>query len=292
MSYGYDLAGNLNSQTYPSGRVVTTEFDNAGRITGVRNQATQNFYAGAAETDSTNRIKYTSHGAVKDMKLGNGLWEHSIFNPRCQMTEIGLGTSQGSNNRAKISYSYGTTNNNGNLRSQTITVPTIGSVTGFTATQNYTYDKLNRLETAQETGGSAWTQNYTYDRFGNRNFTAGTTIPATLNSQTNPIISISNNRIDLGVSGQTSVTYDSNGNLTHDLSVHSFEYDAENKQKTYDGGASGTGGATYSYDGDGRRVKKIVGGSVIKTTTFVYNILGQIVAEYTDADTSVLGGTT
>ncbi len=36
--------------------------------------------------------------------------------------------------------------------------------------------------------------------------------------------------------------------------------------------------ANYFYDGDGRRVKKVVG---TVTTVFVYNVAGQLIAEYT-----------
>ena len=36
MVYGYDLAGYLVSETYPSGRVVTTTYDTAGRLAGVQ----------------------------------------------------------------------------------------------------------------------------------------------------------------------------------------------------------------------------------------------------------------
>jgi RHS repeat-associated protein len=46
----------------------------------------------------------------------------------------------------------------------------------------------------------------------------------------------------------------------------------------YDGGSTQIGGAEYFYDGDGRRVKKIVG---TVETLFVYNITGRLVAEYT-----------
>ena len=85
------------------------------------------------------------------MRLGNGLWESVKFNNQFQTTEITLGTSAGSDNRLKLSYDYGTTDNNGNVKGQTIRVPTIGTVSGFTATQVCTYDGLNRLKSAVET---------------------------------------------------------------------------------------------------------------------------------------------
>jgi RHS repeat-associated protein len=43
-------------------------------------------------------------------------------------------------------------------------------------------------------------------------------------------------------------------------------------------GGSSTNGGSYFYDGDGRRVKKVVG---TETKIFVYNASGQLVAEYT-----------
>jgi len=92
-SYAYNLAGGLTTETYPSGRMVTTDYDSAGRTAGVKNSATALYYAGGASTDATNRIKYTAAGAISTMKLGNGLWEHAAFNTRLQPNEIGLGTS-------------------------------------------------------------------------------------------------------------------------------------------------------------------------------------------------------
>src|SRR5207237_5784589 len=56
MAYNYDLAGDLKSETYPSGRVVTTEYDPAGRVAGVKNQTTGSYYAGASPSDAANRI--------------------------------------------------------------------------------------------------------------------------------------------------------------------------------------------------------------------------------------------
>jgi RHS repeat-associated protein len=56
----------------------------------------------------------------------------------------------------------------------------------------------------------------------------------------------------------------------------------------YDGGATTSGGASYYYDGDGRRVKKVAG---IVTTIFVYNAVGQLIAEYSTSTPAGSGGT-
>src|SRR6185503_2971871 len=188
ISYQYNVAGALISQTYPSGRVVKTEYDGAGRSAGVKNNATGTYYAGAVATDATNRIQYSAAGAIQAMKLGNGLWEHTNFNSRLQRIQIGLGSASTNSSILQLDYDYGTTTNNGNPQSHTITVPAVGGVTGFTATQSYIYDSLNRLATAQENNGNSWKQNFDYDRYGNRKLISGTTLPAALTPANNPII--------------------------------------------------------------------------------------------------------
>jgi hypothetical protein len=102
----------------------------------------------------------------------------------------------------QLDYSYGTTNNNGNLQSQTITAPALA------LTQSYTYEELNRLKSAEEMNGGtqSWKQTFIYDRYGNRTFdVANTTIPVPLtNLVTNPL----NNRFDSTAAGQSLISYD------------------------------------------------------------------------------------
>ena len=40
MGVGYNKAGMVTSETYPSGRVISTAYDNAGRLSGVSGQKT------------------------------------------------------------------------------------------------------------------------------------------------------------------------------------------------------------------------------------------------------------
>ena len=280
--YGYNLASEMTSETYPSGRQVITEYDTAGRIAGVKKDATT-YYAGAAASDATNRIQYAPQGAISVMKLGNGKWEHTNFNNRLQPTQIGLGTSGTDSSILELDYGYGTTSNNGNVISQTITAP------GLTLNQCYGYDSLNRLSTAEERSGGTicagtqqWKQAFIYDRYGNRTIDAQNTIPSSLvgfNTQ----ISSSTNRI---ASGQN-YGYDNGGNLTSDpaTNANGIVYDAENRQTQYTKSQQATN--YYYYDGDGHRVKKI---DSTGTTVFVYNAGGQLIAEYTSGAPSG-GGT-
>jgi RHS repeat-associated protein len=202
---------------------------------------------------------------------------------------IALGTSAGATDLLNLGYAYddGTNHdkNNGNVIAQTIGVLSVGGTPGFVATQSYTYDELNRLKSATEnstpTGGSSaqsWKQTYVFDRFGNRTFDtssgATTTLPSGFNPHIyNPTIDPSNNRFS---SGQDYV-YDSAGNVTQDATGKKFVCDGENKQTSFGTSGSSTNGGTYVYNGDGKRVKKIVGTEV---TVFVYDVAGKMVAEY------------
>jgi RHS repeat-associated protein len=250
MSYAYNLAGGLTSMTYPTGRVIKTEYDAAGRMAGVRDQSSGIYYAGAIGTDATNRVQYSAHGAVAVMKLGNGLWEHTTFNNRLQPTQIGLGTSSTDSSTLGLTNTYGTTANNGNL----LSVAYAGG--GLSYTQTFGYDDLNRLTTSQE--GASWSQTNKYDRYGNRWIDLGG----------------SNQSLDFNTSNRitnSGYVYDAAGNLTSD-GVLSYAFDAENKIKTVNGETD-----VYRYDGDGNRVKKnFTNGEKVR---MVYSG-GQLIAEY------------
>lgn len=214
------------------------------------------------------------------MQFGNGKWESTQFNSRLQPTQIALGTVQNGADNLKLNYTYNTTgqnDNNGNVQSQTITVPTVGANNGFTATQSYTYDSLNRIKQATETiagVGQSWKQTFLYDRFGNRNLDTAnnntTTLGACPTAQCNPSISAANNRFN----GGQGYTHDLSGNVITDAQGRTFNYDAENKQKSVSDNARTIG--TYFYDGDGKQVKKVTN---LETTVFVYSG-GKLVAEY------------
>ena len=281
MFYRYNRAGNLVSQTYPSGKVVETLYDGAGRLAGVKRGG--HWYAGGSGTDA---VGYEPHGGIRQLRLGNRLWEQRRYDARLQPTQIGLGTTQASGDTLAatgpnasglllLDYSYGTTSNSGNVLSQQIRVGA-----SLDLMQAYTYDALNRLKTARESGGSGttWSQTYTYDLYGNRRVTAGAShgSNAALTPQSTADIDTATNRL-AGTKGvNMTVAYDGAGNLKADWAGRNFKYDGDNRMVNFDttGADSDT---TYSYDGEGRRVKKVVGGA---TTTYVYNAGGQLVAEY------------
>jgi RHS repeat-associated protein len=291
MTYTYNLGGALIEQQYPSGRVVKNVLDNDGDLSIVQSKKNAN----SGFFNYAKNFTYTSAGAVSSMQLGNNRWESTQFNSRLQPTQIALGTTQGTTDKLKLDYSYGTTANNGNVLSQQITVPTAGTNTGFTAIQTYTYDSLNRLKDAKEMIGATqiWKQTFTFDRYGNRNFDEANTTTLLKNCGTspnftvcaadkkivNPAISTSNNRL----STTDGYVFDNAGNTTKDAQLRKFTYDGENKQvkvETVNSGGTVTGTVgEYVYYGDGKRIKKYVP-STGETTIFVYDATGKLVAEY------------
>ena len=280
MAYAYDRAGNLIRQRYPSDRVVDYVYDGAGRIAGAKT-GIDGWYAGGT---GTNAVDYEPHGGVRQLLLGNGLWEQRRYNARLQPTQIGLGTAKttvsltpAGSGLLLLDYSYGTTANNGNVLSQRIRA---GAT--FNQNQTYAYDALNRLKTAGESGsGAAWSQTYAYDRYGNRRVTAGASHGSNqaLTPQSTADIAAGTNRL-AGTKGVNTVAYDAAGNLKADWAANAFKYDGDNRLVAFDHPTGTDSDTVYAYDGEGRRVQKVVGGASGITTTYVYNVGGQLLAEF------------
>lgn len=282
-SYTYNLAGALMTETYPSGRVVLNSLNTNGELDKVESQKTSS----VAPKLYLSNIEYTAFGAIGRSRLGNGRWEMTQYDPdRLQIKELSLGNSDTDKSLLKTSYHYGTaTENNGSLREQKI----IYAGQTSQISQLYTYDSLNRLQSATEiynTNQQSWKQTFSYDRYGNRNFNTVGNNTTTLNLSksvkiTNPTINSSDNRLKNDQEDDSIIDYgyDKNGSLVLDAEGRRFTYDAESRQTQFFGStnASQTPDGNYQYDGEGQRVRKISGQS---ETIFVYNSSGALVAEY------------
>ncbi len=272
----------LVEQKYPSGRVVRNEIDVNGDLAKVESKKNVgDFYRPYASN-----FVYNAAGAVTSMRLGNGKFENTQFNSRLQPTQIGLGSSATNQNLLKLNYDYGTTNNNGNVLSQQITVNR-NNQSPLIFNQTYVYDSLNRLKSAEEKTGAVtnWKQVYTFDRYGNRNFDEANTTTLPKNCGTspnftvcpadvpivNPSVNAANNRLN-------GYTFDASGNTITDAEGRTFTYDAENKQVEVENSLSQTVGQ-YIFDGDGKRIKKIVP-STGEITIFVYDGGARLIGEY------------
>ena len=139
----------------------------------------------------------------------------------------------------------------------------------------YTYDSLGQLTSVQRgtlnstktgiVGTPSLSESWIYDALGNRTSvtTNGTEVDSTANQQ-NEITSIS---------GETTPTYDSNGNMTTDQNGNTLVYDAWNRLVAYKSGSTTL--ETMQYDGLGREIVQNSG-----TATDLYDSAdGQVLEE-------------
>jgi RHS repeat-associated protein len=269
---------------YPSGRTVTTGYDSANRawwLQGVQGTTTTSYIG--KPSDPATWIGYWPHGGIYSFGRGNGLWHFASFNNHLQQTESyeslnNLNTlatmllvscpNWGVNinlNVLNICPQAAHANDNGNLQSYDEYMGGPGYTQPGHYGQTFAYDGVNRLISAAE--GSNWSRTFDYDPWGNL-AEAGNGILLNVNTATSlSQYNANNQRSDVGQG------YDAAGNQTSMNPQITLAYDAENRQ-------TAASGYTYAYDGDGRRVMKTGGGV---TTVFVYDAMGELAAEYSDA---------
>jgi RHS repeat-associated protein len=273
--YTYNAAFALASQTYPSGRRVAAEYDDAGRsryLQGQLARATTN-YAGSA----ANPIQYAAHGALGSMTMGNGVVETRVYNSRLQPMKIQAGglltllncyhASDDSNCPILTTVS----GNNGNVQGQAINRG--GQGWSF----KYSYDGVDRLSFASET--NHWQQNYGYDQYGNRWISSSNGLPVSAVTPTSQsAFEPATNRL-VGTNN-----YDARGNLKS-YGAYTLGYDGDNRISS----ASSISRLTrYEYDGEGRRVlayscpslTACSSDSGVSITIYVYDAFGKLAAEY------------
>ncbi|HEY1938764.1 MAG TPA: hypothetical protein VGJ33_12580, partial [Candidatus Angelobacter sp.] len=230
IGYTYNLDGSIATMTYPSGRVYTYTYNNAGQIASLVDTAHSVNFFSSPQYAPPGMLTSGIHGAVTGW---NAITLTNSFNNRLEPVQF-QAVSPVPLTLLNLSYSYdqGSGKNNGS-------VVQITNGRDSTRTAAYAYDQLNRLATAQTPSATTWGDSYVYDAWGNllqKNVIKGTaeSMALTVNAK---------NQVTT-----PAFTYDAAGNLTSDTSI-SMVYDAEGRMTP-------TSGTTYTYDGDGRRVQK------------------------------------
>jgi RHS repeat-associated protein len=290
----YNRAGMLTSQTYPSGHAVTYNYDSAGRLADKDSSNlafTGNLGDGVQRTYSRG-ITYASGGQIKQEQFGTvtPVYDKQVYNSRQQLTEIQVSTSGNDTswNRGKITNDFGTTNNNGSLRSQTTSIPNNDQNSNPVSWyQTYYYDRLNRLTGTYEwnsSGSIMWGQFFQYDRFGNRTIDQANT-SSTINRLPTSVSSTTNRMYATGETDQshTLMDYDAAGNQIKDFYTNGNNqdrtYDAENRMigATVTIPSVSTVQCSYIYGSSGNRVRRITGAV---ETWHVYGMDGELLADY------------
>ena len=246
--------------TYPSGRVVDYNYATGGgccnsRLDSVMDQTT--------DTTLLSARTYQAFGGTLTQTLGNGATQSFTYNSRLQLTRITA--AAGGHTVMDFSYGYGTSSQNtGRVRSRTDAVQSEHSAT-------YTYDSIYRLRQVQGADQS-WGVSWTFDTWGNRlTQTPSGLATSKVGTQTLGYTSTTNRN--------TAFMYDAAGNQKTD-GTHNYTFNAANQITQMDAGA-----AVYTYDGDGRRMKKTVG----TETIYYFYAMGVLVSEFSTTNTGATG---
>ncbi|HEY3351640.1 MAG TPA: FG-GAP-like repeat-containing protein [Polyangia bacterium] len=242
---GFGAVGELLWTTLPDGTVIGTAgapvlYDAAGRVTTI-----PGFVTGAT---------YNAAGALLTQTNANGtVTTHTYDANRGWL--LSIGTVQGAATIQNLAFTR-------NVEGQVTAVTSPFAGEGWS---NYGYDSLHRLTSATNTSSSADNQTFAYTANGNMtsNSRLGTYAYPAYNAARPHAVT---------TAGANSYSYDANGNLVAGAG-RSITWTAENLPATI-------GTATLTYDGNGMRIKKVVGST---TTIYLgddYEVTGGTATKY------------
>lgn len=280
IEYGFNLAGQLISQKYPSGRAVNFTVDDAGRLA--------NIYGGGRTY--ANGFSYAGHGGLLSMNYGNGATENFSFNNRLQLAQQSLVKNDTVIQR--YDYAYGQVDqSNGNVdtsKNAGQIAKIEGYIGGTTSSpdkqwqQRFSYDIIGRLSQSSEYRNDSGTLSLTYksqfdyDRWGNRYRKAAN------NTQSLSFTAVEESDVDKATnrfSSTSNTTYNEGGQVVTDNKFRnlSYRHDANGRQ-IWTQNSSGQGSENKAvYDAGGNRVATQINGD---WRYFVYDLAGNLLAEY------------
>jgi RHS repeat-associated protein len=259
ISYTYNLADQLTSIKYPSGRTVTQNLDAVGRLSSIA----------SAGITYLSGLSYNAAGGALAFTMGNNVQAAFSYNDHLQLAALRYFKSGAATDIVNLGYDYGTVNTG---QIQAVHYYTSPGVEDTTKSEYFTYDPLARLSgahtgTVNSTPGT-WNMQWNYDQFGNR--TAQNLLAGNFSAyQPNFAFDSATNHIT-----NPGYRYDAAGNMLSD-SVTVYSYDGANRLTQINNGAA------YAYFG-ATRIKKTVGNT---TTIYIYSG-NKPVAEYANGSLS------
>jgi len=257
-AYQWDAAGNLTKLTYPSGRVVTVGRDAEGRISGVVTRPT----SGGSDVTVASSFVWNPFGPPKELTFGNALKLFLAYDQDGRLVDL---EARGGGTRVQdLEYTYDDASN----------LTAITDLRNSGRSQTFTYDDLNRLDTA---AGNYGTVDYAYDGVGNRTGLVQSS-PSATDSYTYD--TGSNRLLSIARSGGFTRTFAwfATGQMSGDTrsasTAYTYTIDTLGDLRTVR--LNGTVVATYAYDASDRRVSKTVGSTV---TQYIYDLAGRLIAE-------------
>ncbi len=254
-TYLYDQFGRLESQIYPSGRLVHFGFDGLGRISSVATEKDSN----APAQLIISGVNYLPFGPATQWTYGNGIVHNKRYNLDYRVSAVEGGAN---GPLYSLMYTYDANNN----------VETLEDLVNGIAAQVFSYDAVNRIDTAV---GNYGTIDFDYDKVGNRtqklqSKNGSTTTEAYSYSASSHQLEAVNG----GQLGNRSFSYDASGNVLTDSYSGPvvWEYDEANRPKsvTINGER-----IEYHYNALGQRVLKLKGNVSMYSH---YDELGKLLA--------------
>ena len=273
LGYTYTADDRVETLTLPSGPTATHAYYTDGSLHTLQWSPV----SGAFTWD------YTARGQYDTLTFPNGQIRDYAYDDQGRLTS--LTNALGAATLAGYAYGYdvdpqtGQPTLLGQRTSQTATLPAQGLAAAVT---RYGYDPLYQLTRAEYPSAAPFNSEvhtWSYDSIGNR-----TTQGIGASVQTYTYLKAPGNPLNgqkLQGDGVDAMTYDPAGNLATRQGPAGnfiFGYDPENRLKTITGAET----ATYTYDYQGRRTSKTVGGV---TTTYLYDGLN-LVSETTGGQTT------
>jgi len=275
LEYGYNLAGQLTSEKYPSGKIVTNSYDANGRLASVADGARTLLSA----------LQYQGQaGSLSSMTYGNGTVQTIGLNDRLQVSQQQL--KRGSEVLQKYDYGYGQINVDTGSITANSNNGQLAKVESYIGTakqweQRFGYDSVGRLKEAREhrgdTNALTYKQTFDFDRFGNmyrkavNNPTTGQANPLPYNPIEDSDISKASNRFT------TNTTYDDAGNVVTDNKFRTMGFGYDANGRTVKATKTSVPDALSVYDAGGQRVAERVNDV---WRLLIYDIGGKLVAEY------------
>ncbi|MFA4889424.1 MAG: toxin TcdB middle/N-terminal domain-containing protein, partial [Candidatus Omnitrophota bacterium] len=237
----YDQFDRLTKLTYPDGEVVNYTYDtNSGLLEKV---FTTDY--GLRTTDYVRDITYNAKGQIKNIQYGNNTATEYSYGQDLRLGRILTQStvhSQQSTVLQDLNYSFDL---NGNVTSMKDSL--------HRRTRNFEYDSLDRL-TAESDASRSLVYSFQYDSIGNMLYKSDIGFMS-YGQGLSPQGTVPDKPHAVTRAAGSTYRYDANGNLISVLGTKnkSLTYDSENRLTQLREGDTIT---SFSYDGDGGRVRK------------------------------------
>lgn len=268
LTYEYDLAGQLKTLRYPSGRKVKYAYDAQGRLSAVNTveaDGAPGIMSDLSEQTVAANIHYLPYGSLKGLTYGNGAQLRIDHDQNYRIRSIRAGNFAANDALYNRHYHYDMTSN----------ITAITDYKNAARNQVFNYDAVYRLTNASGIYGHI---GYSYDGVGNRTSRQqeGRLEAYSYADNSNRLLSVIT-EAGQGDLQTRSLAYDAVGNIIRD------EVDGAAKQLHYSQGnrlqraaLNDTPISGYEYNAKGQRVIKRVNGQV---THFHYDTADQLIAE-------------